>query len=496
MEEGMSSASRNLIGSLWLSALLLAGCPGDEAGAPASHGGGVIGPEGGSVSSQDQRLTLTIPKGALRTPTAISVQAVSEQAPAQVGEAFQIAPANVHFDKPALLKLTLDDRLAASTSSAQLHVAGKRGQEWIWYPTRPLEQEAEAEVSETGIFSLVPGAQLLPGEAKVKLASALGLEIVRCTAETPEDPAADPVVLGYTCEKGGLSAISAKDWSVNAVKGGTVAIGTIAASGSETSANATAQFLAPFAKPAQNPVAVSVVVEFGDEDEPTLTSTLVSNIEIVDEDPPAPEQDLASVELWDMHYEVDSNCDHAWQEFAVSYDRKERHHESGDLKLRRSSFNRDVVQLEGTGTVSSSFDKSTVQASQYFSKTRYDRGAGPSQARVRVTIDIKRGAYDVYFQHGDFSVEYGGVDSYASGSKNEYGPSHEELSVISAPILATGELTRTLPRQSLTIEDNYDFASYWSARQSMDADFDLEAALREVGGCPSGKTSWVLKPAR
>jgi hypothetical protein len=494
MEERMSSASRKVLGSLWLSSLLLAGCPGAEAGAPASRSGGMIGPEGGSISSQDQRLTLTVPKGALRTATTISVQAVSERAPGQVGDAFEISPASVRFDKPASLTLTLDD--AHADSAAQLHVASKRGDEWIWYPTRPVEQVAEAEVSETGTFSLVPGAQILPGEAKVKLASALGLEIVRCTAEPPEDPTADPVVLGYKCEKGGLSAIFAKDWSVNGVKGGTVSTGTIAASGSGASANATAQFLAPFAKPAQNPVAVSVVVELGDEDEPTLTSTLVSNVEIVDDDPPPPEQDLASVELWDLHYEVDSNCDHAWQEFGVSYDRKERHHESGDLKLRRSSFNRDVVQLEGTGMVSSSFDKSTVQASQYFSKTRYDRGAGQSQARVRVTIDIERGAYDVYFQHGDFSVEYGGVDSYASGSKNEYGPSQEELSVISAPILATGELTRTLPGQSLTIEGNYDFAAYWSARQSMDADFELEAALREVGGCPSGKTSWVLKPAR
>ena len=80
----------------------MVGCPIEQPGVPAA-GSSVIGPEGGRVVSQDQRLTLTIPRGALRAPVEIRVEEVSEQAPGQLGAAFMVSPAGVHFEKPAAL---------------------------------------------------------------------------------------------------------------------------------------------------------------------------------------------------------------------------------------------------------------------------------------------------------------------------------------------------------------------------------------------------------
>lgn len=487
----MSMLTRCNVRSLVMSGLLLAAC-GDEESRKVGADNSLIGPEGGTISSQDSRLTLTIPAGALRSNTAISVESVSDTAPGQVGSAFRILPAGLHFEKPAALKLELGQ---ANPGSANLHVASKAGDDWIWYPTRPQDDQAEADVSETGTFSLVPGAQLVPGQGTVRVGQTLGFDILYCSVTEPD--ADDLVALGYKCEKGSLSSTFAKQWSVNGVEGGSAISGTIAPSGAAPSRNASALFTAPARKPAQNPVAVSVLADFADENEPGQTATLVAHVQI-EEDQPQPQQPAASFEsvaLWDLQFSVDSNCDHTWGDYGVTYVRNERHTGAGNMQLKRVSFG-SQVQLEGTGKGQCSFDKSTSQSSQYFSKTRTDKGEGDCDVHVRVTMDTKLGAYDVYFQYGDITATYSGVDTSASGSTNAYGPSEEELSIIPAPIVATGELTRRLPTQGLTIEGNYDWAQYWVERQRLEPDFKLEDALRKVGGCPSGKTSWTLKPAQ
>ena len=66
---------RTLLPVLMLALAALAGCAGGES--PVNSGGGEIGAEGGIVTSDDGRLTLDVPAGALSEPTSIRIDTVA-----------------------------------------------------------------------------------------------------------------------------------------------------------------------------------------------------------------------------------------------------------------------------------------------------------------------------------------------------------------------------------------------------------------------------------
>lgn len=63
---------------------------GTATGAPASK---TIGAEGGSLSSTDGRITVTIPAGALANDTQIAIQPISNTASGGLGAAYRLSPA-------------------------------------------------------------------------------------------------------------------------------------------------------------------------------------------------------------------------------------------------------------------------------------------------------------------------------------------------------------------------------------------------------------------
>ncbi|HSB36472.1 MAG TPA: hypothetical protein VLH41_06310, partial [Thermoanaerobaculia bacterium] len=64
-----------------------------------------IGPEGGSIRSSDGILTLKVPAGALATPTPISIEITTNDAPGAVGPGYEVSPGGLAFAQPALLRL-------------------------------------------------------------------------------------------------------------------------------------------------------------------------------------------------------------------------------------------------------------------------------------------------------------------------------------------------------------------------------------------------------
>jgi hypothetical protein len=60
-----------------------------------------IGPEGGSLTTPDGKLTLTIPSGALNKSVPFSVEPIENTALIGVGTSYRIAPEDVKFSKPA-----------------------------------------------------------------------------------------------------------------------------------------------------------------------------------------------------------------------------------------------------------------------------------------------------------------------------------------------------------------------------------------------------------
>lgn len=60
-----------------------------------------LGPAGGTLTSTDGKLTLTVPAGALSAQTALTLEPVENTAPNGVGQGYHFGPAGTRFAKPA-----------------------------------------------------------------------------------------------------------------------------------------------------------------------------------------------------------------------------------------------------------------------------------------------------------------------------------------------------------------------------------------------------------
>lgn len=110
---------RFLFCALWATALLFSACKKENAGTDDSYSGGVptpvgtpdgsakvqktIGTEGGTLTSSDGQIKVTIPAGALPTPQEVSIQAISNQNPLAVKKAYRLLPHGVAFAKPVTI---------------------------------------------------------------------------------------------------------------------------------------------------------------------------------------------------------------------------------------------------------------------------------------------------------------------------------------------------------------------------------------------------------
>jgi hypothetical protein len=90
-----------------------------------------IGPAGGSLRSDDGRLTLRIPAGALSAPVAFSFQPGTNDATLGVGAAYQLNPTNVPFSRPALLTLAYGPDDVASSAADALSLVANDGSGWV-----------------------------------------------------------------------------------------------------------------------------------------------------------------------------------------------------------------------------------------------------------------------------------------------------------------------------------------------------------------------------
>lgn len=90
-----------------------------------------IGPAGGSIRSDDGRLTLKIPAGALASMTSFSIATTSNGAPNGLEAAYDISPDNLTFSKPALLVFTYASTDVNGTGSGNLGLAVQNGTDWL-----------------------------------------------------------------------------------------------------------------------------------------------------------------------------------------------------------------------------------------------------------------------------------------------------------------------------------------------------------------------------
>jgi hypothetical protein len=112
-----------------------------------------IGAAGGMFSSLDERITLTIPAGALSGDTEITIQPIANFAPNGNGNGYQLSPEGVKFNKP--IKITFKHGQEVSATIPPLTGIAFQGTDGIWYTSGKLTwDEVNKTVStETTHFS-------------------------------------------------------------------------------------------------------------------------------------------------------------------------------------------------------------------------------------------------------------------------------------------------------------------------------------------------------
>jgi hypothetical protein len=239
-----------------------------------------IGAAGGSVMSEDSTLTVTIPAGALSSDTLITVQPITNTAWGGVGKGYRLTPHGLHFNVPVSLAFKVAPEDLASTAPAFLDVAVQDAQ-GFWYilKNRAYDDVARVITVTTPHFSdysNVDGWQILPASATTAPLGTVDLTVKGCDIEEYTDPEGYLAWRVAGCFELVFEDEHLSNWSVNGVKGGSAATGTVVATGTGNYAQLTqARYTAPASVPLSNPVAVSIAVAYKRD-----RYLLVSNITI------------------------------------------------------------------------------------------------------------------------------------------------------------------------------------------------------------------------
>ncbi|MCM3876879.1 MAG: hypothetical protein NEA02_10715 [Thermoanaerobaculia bacterium] len=233
-----------------------------------------IGPQGGSIRSDDGRLTLRVPAGALMSSVTISVETnPSNEAPQGMGASYRIFPGGLSFAKAATLVFQFDSEDLAGSASGALGLAFQSGGRWfvatggaVSGAARTLTVPITSTATVTASTSPHPLAETSP-EVWAPF-SAFRLYPARKTILTNQSVSLVVYTVGLSSSASsypGSSPLSVPvnpnevtySWYVNGVFLGNSSVGSI------TDFDQSARYTAPDCPPPGNPV--SVVVRLRDE---------------------------------------------------------------------------------------------------------------------------------------------------------------------------------------------------------------------------------------
>jgi hypothetical protein len=242
--------------------------------ASGSAASATIGAAGGSVSTPDGKIALTIPAGALASNTVISIQPLTNTAHGKIGAGYRLTPGGQTFLTPITLTFPYTDQDLLGTAAEVLGAAFQTADGyWRWAGDATIDTTAKTVSVRSTHFSdwsLVKGFQIRPQSKTVRVNGTVGLRVKYCYDPESSDLA------GYECDDDAdlaplLPTATVTAWSVNGVPGGSGATGTVSGNGPA------ATYTAPATKPNPNVVAVSARIDRG-----ARKTLVVSNITITD----------------------------------------------------------------------------------------------------------------------------------------------------------------------------------------------------------------------
>lgn len=233
-----------------------------------------IGPVGGTLTSADGKLMLTVPANAVSGSTTFTIQPISNEAPGGASQAYRMLPDGQTFAAPVKLAFSYDDQDPRGADPDALGVAYQDTKRfWRSLKTVQLDQVGRKLTVSTSHFSdwtsHLTGLQLQPGQASVAVGKSIGLLLVNCKTFEVTDELQS---LTLACVPPFFTA-TASGWAVNGAPAGVTALGLVA-----RTSDISATYTAPATKPSPNRVAVSTQVVGA-----ARSITVVSNITIFDD---------------------------------------------------------------------------------------------------------------------------------------------------------------------------------------------------------------------
>lgn len=143
-----------------------------------------IGPAGGTLSSPDGRMMLTVPQGALTETLPFSIQPITNKADGGLGLAYRLEPDGSTFTTPLQISVRYDEKHLEGTVPDALSIAyqDKQGA-WHAQTTAKLDQAAKTLTYSTTHFTDVavfPRLRILPPKATVYVGKELQIRMVVC----------------------------------------------------------------------------------------------------------------------------------------------------------------------------------------------------------------------------------------------------------------------------------------------------------------------------
>lgn len=236
-----------------------------------------IGAAGGSLSSADGTVRLTVPAGALSHEVTFSLQALQNEASGGRGRAWRLLPEDPGASSPLRLSMAVSESDAQGVPLSAMTLA-RHGPDGRWLGQRTPDIQAqtrrvEVQTTRLGDWASVAGLLLQPGRARVITGGTLDLTVVQCPLTEGSNDSHE-VPLGR-CDPMDKMVAQVGAWAANGQPGGSAAAGSIAALDDPI---IRARYTAPARVPAANPVAVSVDIK------PTwanpIPATLVAHVQV------------------------------------------------------------------------------------------------------------------------------------------------------------------------------------------------------------------------
>jgi hypothetical protein len=90
-----------------------------------------IGPEGGTIASADNSISIIVPAGAVTATTSFSIQPIENKTPNGIGSAYRLSPEGFQFTKPVTITFRYNDQMINGSLPGFLYIACQ-DKEGIW----------------------------------------------------------------------------------------------------------------------------------------------------------------------------------------------------------------------------------------------------------------------------------------------------------------------------------------------------------------------------